>query len=303
MKSCCNLHPFRNLSQWVVCSVLLFLGLSSSKPTYRWRDRQTNEILVCQQCPPGTAVAKHCTKSTPTACQPCPELYYTQYWNYLERCLYCNNFCDHLEEEVQPCSATHNRVCQCKPGYYFESDFCLPHTECPAGNGVTQLGSPHKDTECAPCPAGTFSAFSSSTDVCQPHQNCSMQGLELLVPGNPFRDTLCTSCSFSKANNPDDDSSDGSGSEDCQEAVINFVSYRIKSRQRLLRLRRAFIKDDPQDCNRSHLELQMELHAYLLNLKNTEGNEFVIKNLREVLNHTRFEPIRHEIQKRFPLVL
>lgn len=127
----------------MVSSFLLLLDIpsSSAKPTYEWRDRQTDERLVCQQCPPGTFVAQHCSRNSLTLCKPCPSPYYTQYWNYLESCLYCNVVCDRLEVEVQPCNGTHNRVCQCKPGYYSDSDFCLRHSTCPMGAEVARPGA------------------------------------------------------------------------------------------------------------------------------------------------------------------
>uniref|UniRef100_A0A670I4T3 TNF receptor superfamily member 6b n=1 Tax=Podarcis muralis TaxID=64176 RepID=A0A670I4T3_PODMU len=198
-------NPFRTLSEWVVLYVLL-LGppCSGSYPTYSRRDRRTNEVFVCKQCPPGTYVAEECTNDKDTVCQPCPALHYTQYWNYLKKCLYCNVFCNSLEEEVRPCNGTHNRACQCKAGYHSDLDFCIKHSSCPLGTGVAQLGNPQEDTTCILCPQGTFSDSVSSTEVCQPHQDCSKQGLAVNVPGNQFHDTFCTACKMSKANSTKD---------------------------------------------------------------------------------------------------
>jgi len=50
-------------------------------------------------------------------CAPCPDLHYTHYWNYLEKCLYCNVICGERQVEVQQCNATHNRACQCQEGF------------------------------------------------------------------------------------------------------------------------------------------------------------------------------------------
>lgn len=54
-------------------------------------------------------------------------------------------------------------------------------------------GTPFEDTQCRRCPRGFFSS-SSSTEPCQPHQDCAQQGKVINVQGNEYHDTLCTSC-------------------------------------------------------------------------------------------------------------
>uniref|UniRef100_A0A8B9INI9 TNF receptor superfamily member 6b n=1 Tax=Anser cygnoides TaxID=8845 RepID=A0A8B9INI9_ANSCY len=187
--------PASSLGQWVLAPLLLLLAELGSglQPTYQWRDAETNEKLTCQQCPPGTFVAQHCARDRQTVCEPCPELHYTQYWNYLEKCRYCNVICEEKQVEVQQCNATHNRVCQCQEGYYSEMEFCIRHSECPPGSGIVKPGTPFEDTQCRKCPRGFFSS-SSSTEPCQPHQDCAQQGKVTNVQGNEYHDTLCTSC-------------------------------------------------------------------------------------------------------------
>ncbi|XP_063815227.1 tumor necrosis factor receptor superfamily member 6B [Pseudophryne corroboree] len=101
-----------------------------SAPTYHWSDHETGEIVKCQQCPPGTFVGKHCTSKSVTECRPCPDQHYTQYWNYLEKCRFCNVICEDREEIKHECNATHNRVCECKPGYQRGLHFCVKVREC-----------------------------------------------------------------------------------------------------------------------------------------------------------------------------
>ncbi|XP_050774339.1 tumor necrosis factor receptor superfamily member 6B isoform X2 [Gopherus flavomarginatus] len=192
----------RHSSKWMVGAIVLFLAvpISSTTPTYPWRDPVTNNKVVCHQCPPGTFVAQHCTRDKPTVCAPCPDLHYTQYWNYLEKCRYCNVICGELQVELHQCNSTHNRVCQCRHGYYSESEFCIEHAKCPPGFGVVKLGTPHQNTKCEKCPQGFFSSSSSSTEPCKVHQSCSQQGKETNVVGNQFHDTLCTTCRMFKGN-------------------------------------------------------------------------------------------------------
>lgn len=204
-------------------------GAAAGAPTYRWRDADTGEWLVCGQCPPGTFVQRPCRRDGPTTCGACPQRHYTQFWNYLERCRYCNVICGEHEEETRPCAATHNRACRCVPGFFAHAGFCLEHAPCPPGAGVVapggcgaldersraetpapsedtpapldpvfsicSTGTPSQNTQCQPCPPGTFSANSSRSEPCLPHRNCTALGLALNVPGSPFRDALCTSCS------------------------------------------------------------------------------------------------------------
>lgn len=215
---------------WALPALLLALavgGTAAGAPTFRWRDRDTREWLVCSQCPPGTFVQRPCGRDSPTACGACPQRHYTQFWNYLERCRYCNVICGEREEEAQPCTATHNRACRCRAGHFAHAGFCLEHAPCPPGTGVvapggcrspggrhwagipaapgdTRLpltpsspstpGTASQNTQCQPCPPGTFSASSSISERCRPHRNCTALGLAVNVPASSSHDALCTSC-------------------------------------------------------------------------------------------------------------
>lgn len=131
------MHPLRALP-----TLLLVLAVrgAADAPTYPWRDTTTREWLTCTQCPPGTFVQQPCRRDQPTTCGACPPRHYTQFWNYLERCRYCNVICGEHEEEAQPCGATHNRACRCRPGFFAHAGFCLEHAQCPPGAGVTAPG-------------------------------------------------------------------------------------------------------------------------------------------------------------------
>lgn len=112
-------------------------------PTYERKDPFTRRTLTCEMCPPGTRVAAHCTASQPTKCVPCGGEQYTELWNYLPRCLYCNTICyENQNQEVEmACSATQNRVCRCKEGFYSTDDYCYTHSECGPGQGVKTKGT------------------------------------------------------------------------------------------------------------------------------------------------------------------
>ncbi|XP_009696579.1 PREDICTED: tumor necrosis factor receptor superfamily member 6B [Cariama cristata] len=268
----------------------------SAQPTYQWRDAATNEKLTCQQCPPGTFVAQHCTRDSQTVCKPCPDLHYTQYWNYLEKCRYCNVICEEKQVEVQQCNSTHNRVCQCQEGYYSEMEFCIRHSECPPGSGVEKLGTPFENTRCRACPRGFFSSSNSSTKPCQPHQDCEQQGKMTNVQGNQYHDTLCTSCKLGRSN-----STQGTalGDDDCEQAMIDFVAYQNIPIRKLKRLQQILERSPRKQALGTKAAIQEKFRAFLTHLK--EGHYEVTKELLDALRAAKLHSIEEKVRERFLL--
>lgn len=60
-------------------------------PKYQYRDLVTSDVLMCDQCPPGTAVKRHCTADSPTECQACPEKHFAENWHWGDTCKYCTS--------------------------------------------------------------------------------------------------------------------------------------------------------------------------------------------------------------------
>ncbi|KAM9852678.1 tumor necrosis factor receptor superfamily member 11B-like [Aulostomus maculatus] len=166
-------------------------------PKYQYRDPVTSDLLLCDQCPPGTAVKQHCTADTPTECQPCPERHFAENWHWGDSCQYCTSVCKERQLVKQVCNSTHDQLCECAPGFHLVVEFCITHSTCPPGYGVAALGTPVSDTVCERCPAGHFSTGGSSTEPCQPHTNCTDLGLKTLRWGSSTSDSLCviTECS------------------------------------------------------------------------------------------------------------
>uniref|UniRef100_A0A4W6BZ59 TNF receptor superfamily member 11b n=1 Tax=Lates calcarifer TaxID=8187 RepID=A0A4W6BZ59_LATCA len=161
-------------------------------PKYQYRDPVTSDLLLCDQCPPGTAVKRHCTADTPTECQPCPERHFAENWHWGDTCQYCTLVCREKQLVKQNCNSTHDQLCECAPGFHLVVEFCIAHSTCLPGYGVTALGTPVSDTVCEHCPAGHFSPGGSSTEPCQPHRNCSDLGLKTLRWGTSTSDSLCS---------------------------------------------------------------------------------------------------------------
>ncbi|XP_068768768.1 tumor necrosis factor receptor superfamily member 6B isoform X2 [Struthio camelus] len=293
-----HMLTIRHPSKWMLAPLFLLLAeLSSSfQPTYQWKDAMTNEKITCQQCPPGTFVAQHCTRERETVCEPCPDLHYTHYWNYLEKCRYCNVICEEKQVEVQQCNSTHNRVCQCREGYYSEMEFCIRHSECPPGSGVFKLGTSFENTQCRPCPRGFFSSSNSSTKPCQAHQDCSQQGKMTNVQGNQYHDTLCTSCGMGRGNSTQGPALE---EEDCEQAVIDFVAYQNIPVRKLKRLQQILEHAPRKHVPGSRAAIQEKFRAYLIQLK--EGHYEVTRELLDALRATKLHSIEEKVRERFLL--
>ncbi|XP_051921729.1 tumor necrosis factor receptor superfamily member 11B-like isoform X2 [Hippocampus zosterae] len=160
---------------------------------YQYRDPVTSDLLLCDQCPPGTAVKKHCTADRTTECQACPERHFADSWHWGDSCQYCTLVCKERQLVKQECNSTHDRVCECAAGFHLVVEFCITHSSCPPGYGVTALGTPVSDTVCKQCPAGHFSGSRSSTEPCRPHRNCTDSGLKTLRWGTSASDSICGS--------------------------------------------------------------------------------------------------------------
>lgn len=161
-------------------------------PKYQHRDPVTSDLLLCDQCPPGTAVKRHCTADTPTECQPCPERHFAENWHWGDTCQYCTSVCKEQQLVKHNCNTTHDQLCECAPGFHLVVEFCITHSTCPPGQGVKALGTPVSDTVCESCPPGHFSTGGSSTKPCQSHRNCSDLGLKTLRWGTSTLDSLCS---------------------------------------------------------------------------------------------------------------
>ncbi|KAJ8394633.1 hypothetical protein AAFF_G00044360 [Aldrovandia affinis] len=165
-----------------------------SVPTYQHQDPITRGTLFCNRCPPGYHMHAHCTAINQTRCVPCKALHFTEFWNYLSKCLYCNNFCGENEFVKQECSALSNRVCECTDGFYRNQEFCMRHTKCPSGHGVELKGTAHRDTVCVKCSSTSYSPVNSAHEPCIDHTDCASLGLETVVAGTIWHNNICASC-------------------------------------------------------------------------------------------------------------
>lgn len=168
-------------------------AISLSAGKYRHLDRATNQELICDKCPAGTYVSKHCTKSTLRECSPCPDGTFTKHENGIERCHPCRKPCELPMIEKTHCTALTDRECTCLSGTFQTNDTCVPYTVCPVGWGVRKKGTETEDVRCKPCPRGTFSDVPSSVMKCKTYTDCFGKNMVVVKPGTKESDNVCGS--------------------------------------------------------------------------------------------------------------
>uniref|UniRef100_A0A8B9V353 TNFR-Cys domain-containing protein n=1 Tax=Anas zonorhyncha TaxID=75864 RepID=A0A8B9V353_9AVES len=185
---CWDLSALRgqNLPRGPAAPLLVFLGSAGAQPQltseqnaislsagkYRHLDRATNQELICDKCPAGTYVSKHCTKSTLRECSPCPDGTFTKHENGIERCHPCRKPCELPMIEKTHCTALTDRECTCLSGTFQTNDTYV---------------------RCKPCPRGTFSDVPSSVMKCKTYTDCFGKNMVVVKPGTKESDNVCGS--------------------------------------------------------------------------------------------------------------
>ncbi|XP_076610949.1 tumor necrosis factor receptor superfamily member 6B [Chaetodon auriga] len=193
----------------------------------------------CDRCPPGTYLRARCTPTEKSDCAPCPAGSFTELWNYIGKCLRCG-VCGQNQRVKTACTASSDSQCECQQGYYYKKkyDLCLPHSECPPGQEVLTLGTADEDTVCKVCPNGTFSDTFSPHKNCTEHKSCEAAGLQLLLKGSTWHDSVCVSCQ---------DHSLKDGADYLKEIIPAFFAHQ---KIHIRRLRRIVHKLPSEDCKR-----------------------------------------------------
>ncbi|KAM9824008.1 tumor necrosis factor receptor superfamily member 11B-like [Neosynchiropus ocellatus] len=213
----------------MLTSVLLLLVICLSPvradpfKTYAVRDLDSNALLECDACPPGTYLVSVCTATQKTVCSPCPAGSFLSFWNTDRECLPCQT-CDFNQHMTSECQADSDRQCECHDGYYSEDggETCLPHSQCPAGEGVLHEGTLTADTECQSCPNGTFSSYNSDLEECVTHNSCESEGIKLLLPGTSWHNNICVKCDSPRV---------GEAVEYLEGILSAFFNYHAMSRE------------------------------------------------------------------------
>ncbi|XP_035279155.1 tumor necrosis factor receptor superfamily member 21 [Anguilla anguilla] len=164
---------------------------SLSALQYRHTDPETGGQLMCDKCPAGTYVSRHCTGTAVRECSRCPDGGFTRRENGMDKCHRCRPPCAPPFAEKEACTASTDRECACPPGTFASQTGCRPHSPCGRGSGVRRPGGESEDVKCRPCVRGSFSDTSSTVDKCRPHTDCLALGLVLTVRGTKESDNTC----------------------------------------------------------------------------------------------------------------
>ncbi|NXR77126.1 TNR1B factor, partial [Pycnonotus jocosus] len=161
-------------------------------PSTEYYDEELKKC--CSQCPPGRYRTGSCNHTVDTKCSPCRAKTYTAIWNHSPQCFACSPPCRKGLVQNQPCTRSQDRICSCPPHKFCVSkldeycEACKAHKKCGKGYRVSRRGTDSTDTECKPCPPGTFSPEESYNTTCTPHTICK----SVAVPGNSKNDTVCS---------------------------------------------------------------------------------------------------------------
>ncbi|XP_049748759.1 tumor necrosis factor receptor superfamily member 26-like isoform X1 [Elephas maximus indicus] len=114
-------------------------------------DEHEHGNICCRNCMSGQYVRKPCSENHGVGeCEVCGDETYTSHSSGLTYCLPCTQ-CQKDQEVVANCTRTSNRQCQCKTGFYCESEdceICRPCHSCPEGTVIRHPCNATTDTVC-----------------------------------------------------------------------------------------------------------------------------------------------------------
>ncbi|XP_069776678.1 tumor necrosis factor receptor superfamily member 11B-like [Narcine bancroftii] len=248
-----------------------------------------HEGRICRHCPPGFYMKTYCTKDHDTICAPCSANHYTKFWNYVRKCQYCNNFCYENQYVKHECNQFHNRICECKDGYFLKYEFCIKHRECPQGFEVETPGTPYRDTVCKRCGPGFFSSESSASLLCKRHTNCTELGLELDIKGNAWHDNLCSPCQPHVSEE---------GISECEQALFYFVGRQKIKQKKILQLGKA-LGISPRDERKQVKNGKLQIIPLLKKWKMQQGVHISAEDLVKILRKVKLNKIVKKVMKKF----
>ncbi|TSP90486.1 Tumor necrosis factor receptor superfamily member 11B [Bagarius yarrelli] len=263
------------LQLYCITASAVFLN---SNTTYE-RKLPSGRTIACNLCRPGYYWLKHCTETQPTVCRPCAAGLYTEYWNYIYACLPCS-LCSSDQVEVQECTSSHNRVCQCKEGYFHDSYHCQPHSVCPSGYGIKEKGTLVKDTVCERCQVGFFS---NEHQMCVPHTKCKPDERPLLH-GSRQADSVCVTCS-------------GIEHDGWIKYIIQHILVIFKNFSKPRRLNRFIGRLTNKECVLNHDDCFEQLQRWL-----NKATEQDVRNLSILLQEHHFKNLTTKIEQKIKRV-
>ncbi|XP_046570709.1 tumor necrosis factor receptor superfamily member 6B-like [Haliotis rubra] len=155
-----------------ICMIILLTSLllqtaANTAPDPGGLTTYTHGENTCIKCKPGTFLYKHCSANfTFSVCHRCPPQHFQTHHTQATRCAPCHAYCLHDRNmvQVQGCSATHDVLCECRDGYFQQTQgvghagirYCSPYTPCQPGQVIVKTGTKESDQECGHCASGYF---------------------------------------------------------------------------------------------------------------------------------------------------
>ncbi|XP_048585871.1 tumor necrosis factor receptor superfamily member 16 isoform X2 [Nematostella vectensis] len=147
---------------------------------------------VCGLCPAGYFI-KSCANQTTPVCERCPEGTYISGRNNYHRCQICSACRGSKNQVISACNATHDTVCRCQEGYFWDTGtlYCAECKSCGRGRGVVRNCTHNHNTVCRKCEKEkTYSPGKSRTDGCLMCKNCPA-GQTVSEKCTRRKDTVC----------------------------------------------------------------------------------------------------------------
>ncbi|KAL6100247.1 uncharacterized protein ACO6RY_01896 [Pungitius sinensis] len=261
-------------------------GDAAALRTYRDTDPVTGAPVECDRCPPGFHLRSTCTATNKSVCAQCPSGSFTELWNYIGKCLRCG-VCGHNQVVETPCAAHRDSRCACKQGFYHkaEYDMCLRHSECASGHEVLTRGTANEDTVCQSCPNGTYSDTVSALHNCTLHRGCDAPGMQMVLKGSSWHDSVCMSRKELKCKD---------GGDYLREILpAFFVHHKINPR----RLRRILNKLPPESGKKHGASGLSDLHTRV-NAWVASATAAQIRQLPATLAESGADGAGHRLQRK-----
>ena len=155
-----------------------------------------NVTKCCDTCQPGYGVVEECTSDNQTRCETCISgETYSSYRDHTSSCKQCATCGVNPHFILHPCNVTHNTVCGCSVGSYYdpEADVCKFCDLCRFGEGVVRKCSNEHNSICKPCVENK--TYSDTVDPFTSCKYCSVckQNMVVLQECSTTEDTLCFS--------------------------------------------------------------------------------------------------------------
>ncbi|NXY38713.1 TNR5 factor, partial [Pomatorhinus ruficollis] len=163
----------------------------------------------CNRCRPGEKLVSECSETEDSVCAPCESEHYQPSWTKEKHCA-PHDICEGNAGLIVKMhgNATHNTVCQCRPGMHcsdISCQTCVENQPCQLGSGFVagKSDKPSCSHSTGLMPSALTSGNGGSPsmvppgralgELCHCHRACEEKGLVVKVKGTNSSDVICES--------------------------------------------------------------------------------------------------------------